>query len=993
MKELVNKLQRGYPKTSEVIRFLIVGGFATLIDMLVMAGMIFVANFKTNGFDIVSVFFNANNTSTIVVVLATMVGFMVGLVFNYVLSNKFVYIGENKKARTKKGFLLFLILSAIGLLIQTVGMYIGYDMLKINEWLVKILLVLVVLVFNYITRKRFVFDDNLPLVAEKVLFTDKEKKLMERLCFIGLFLVYFVFAFAYMYILKTPKQGYIFGADTHRVFNDWNKFTSDHYRTKVHPLYVILIYPIFAFFKFLGADAYFVAVLFNAVVTTTIVYLFYKILQRLSKDKPNVWLYLLTVLFAFSFSILDNTIKTESFAVGCLTLLLFWCWFVYNHDKQLRFKDYAILIILGMLAVSMTITNYMQFMIGVSFLFIFRKHNSKKEFLNNVLLMIAVIIGSLALAFGLMWIQSLIFVTAENAFIYAYKVFIDILTGNNATEEVVYISTGSVTMIFELIAYYFGLAFVGGKLYPIDKYVFIAPSVLTYIVAVPMLVLFCYCLYKCFKSKNRIVLPFVFVLAFEMILHWFYGSGTLVLYLLHASFAVLIIVFVGLQEEVGRTKKYFLYGLLVIAGVSVLHSMINILDLGGRLYKDSGLSSQKLIKQNWDFFIFVAVISLVAWLIKWIVNYYKTTDGLKEAGFKSFYFRGITAICLSIILGCCFISIDIEDREAERIASLPPTHILMGLGQREKYYLMQEGEKYSFYYYDVETRESQKVEEGITLLEYDSINYTAYCVDKDLNELKIYEDEEGIYLKRNKVLEVLDDRKVNIPDFSECSVSELLKVSFYEAMVNCVPGGFCANYLYKPDLIGVGSGVMGLMLSATDNLSELDLMVDLESMNHYGELLFLLTLEEELPVSTINQVIEKSKQSVQNGLVCDSLYQTAWTKLALEKLGRDSSWCEYNHENPVYQECWFYEESTAENYTDNILKIGERLLVFERNWNPYNDIAKLHYYNIKASFQTEARYLCSYEYYDGMRLSPGLRCASELFMYLLEYDKMETKVQ
>ena len=36
-------------------------------------------------------------------------------------------------------------------------MYLGYDLLHIDEWIVKIFLTAVVLVYNYLTRKFFIF--------------------------------------------------------------------------------------------------------------------------------------------------------------------------------------------------------------------------------------------------------------------------------------------------------------------------------------------------------------------------------------------------------------------------------------------------------------------------------------------------------------------------------------------------------------------------------------------------------------------------------------------------------------------------------------------------------------------------------------------------------------------------------------------------------------------------------------------------------------------
>jgi len=82
-----------------------------------------------------------------------------GLLFNYVFSILLVFNKTDTTfAKTKKGFLVFTLLSLIGLLIHTLGMAVGYGILKINEWIIKIFLTIVVLIFNYISRKTIIFN-------------------------------------------------------------------------------------------------------------------------------------------------------------------------------------------------------------------------------------------------------------------------------------------------------------------------------------------------------------------------------------------------------------------------------------------------------------------------------------------------------------------------------------------------------------------------------------------------------------------------------------------------------------------------------------------------------------------------------------------------------------------------------------------------------------------------------------------------------------------
>jgi putative flippase GtrA len=132
-----------HPKLWEVFKFLLIGGTATVIDFAVM--WIFMEFVLENA------------------VLGTAIGFTTGLVFNYIFSIIFVYTGSGNtsaKAKTKAGFILFAILSGIGLGIHVLGMYICHDVFGANEWLVKTIITIFVLAFNYITRKKFIFSES-----------------------------------------------------------------------------------------------------------------------------------------------------------------------------------------------------------------------------------------------------------------------------------------------------------------------------------------------------------------------------------------------------------------------------------------------------------------------------------------------------------------------------------------------------------------------------------------------------------------------------------------------------------------------------------------------------------------------------------------------------------------------------------------------------------------------------------------------------------------
>jgi putative flippase GtrA len=145
----------------EIFRFLLVGGLATVADYIVFY------LFRQWGFPAGLV------GDTLSLVIATALGFVVGLIVNWVLSVGFVYrqVKDEKQARSKKSFVIFTIIGVIGLGITELGVWLLVQkiipefeffgvtefLLPWNEWVAKVVMTCIVLVFNYVGRKLFVF--------------------------------------------------------------------------------------------------------------------------------------------------------------------------------------------------------------------------------------------------------------------------------------------------------------------------------------------------------------------------------------------------------------------------------------------------------------------------------------------------------------------------------------------------------------------------------------------------------------------------------------------------------------------------------------------------------------------------------------------------------------------------------------------------------------------------------------------------------------------
>ncbi len=86
--------------------------------------------------------------------ISSIISFTVSVIFNYILSIKWIF--DVKKKQDVKGFVIFIILSVIGLGINSLIMYVMVEKFGVYYMLSKIVSTAVVMVYNFITRKIFV---------------------------------------------------------------------------------------------------------------------------------------------------------------------------------------------------------------------------------------------------------------------------------------------------------------------------------------------------------------------------------------------------------------------------------------------------------------------------------------------------------------------------------------------------------------------------------------------------------------------------------------------------------------------------------------------------------------------------------------------------------------------------------------------------------------------------------------------------------------------
>ena len=131
----------------QFLKFAVVGGISFLVDFTVYTIMC--------------------NVLHIHYIIAGVLGFTVSVVVNYILSMRYVFLSKDD-TRKDKEFLIFVVLSLMGMFLNTILLYLCIDILYSNlgylkqllsnEWMnivSKVFATGVVMVFNFITRKIF----------------------------------------------------------------------------------------------------------------------------------------------------------------------------------------------------------------------------------------------------------------------------------------------------------------------------------------------------------------------------------------------------------------------------------------------------------------------------------------------------------------------------------------------------------------------------------------------------------------------------------------------------------------------------------------------------------------------------------------------------------------------------------------------------------------------------------------------------------------------
>ena len=118
----------------QIIKFISVGGIATVIDYVI--------------------FFILHELLGINTIISNIISFTVSVIYNYIASVKWVFEVDESKDK-KQQFIIFIVFSILGLLINTGIVYLCTDIIKLYSLIGKVIATSIVMIFNFITRKIF----------------------------------------------------------------------------------------------------------------------------------------------------------------------------------------------------------------------------------------------------------------------------------------------------------------------------------------------------------------------------------------------------------------------------------------------------------------------------------------------------------------------------------------------------------------------------------------------------------------------------------------------------------------------------------------------------------------------------------------------------------------------------------------------------------------------------------------------------------------------
>ena len=769
--------------------------------------------------------------------------------------------------------------------------------------------------------------------------------------------VLFIFSFIYLLIMGlllsynyNIKDNYnlIFDSDTARVIIDSTVIGLDHYRVNVHPLFILLIQPLCFILNGIVLNKMLSIIILSALTSSLSVLFIYKILDKVNKDnKTNI---LLSLIYLFSFSNIIFTASIETYNFAALFLIILWYYFISKTDK-FTIYSYIILIILGILSFSFTLTNICIFFIVLFLLFINKKVNLKNSIIVCILVLISVV--------GLNITQKLVW----NNTPFFWKVNVNEETTNYTEKKI------SLTNIKNVVKNDYYNSIISSDIYMDIKYGdkfnnqnYIITFTKTNPVNILLITIFylttIILLIRNFKKNRLFNTGLLLALIFNTCLHTIYGNDGTFLYSLHFLYLIILLFGINyLKEENTSIKKVlnvFVLIFLIIELIINNYIFIKVLDLvKGVISKNYLMTNLGTIPTIILELIIILIIGIIIFLI---VNIIKSIKKEKNKEKKVLLYSSILGLvilieCIFIMLNSIeiqnkFLIFDLSNKNQEIVSKSKIEYTnkdfkeyfkkeLSSLNEynKELYNLKQTYQtkevkniNWSDYYYfgmanrrkmmyqknkiiDVDTKEVIKSFEEKEHYIIPNL-YTVIIETIDGKYISIKEDKDGIHYIVNKKDTLLDNNKVELYSFNNQEYSNIKKVLYGELLFNIKDEVIYPNIIVYNNPWYRDAALTSMVLKQTNNTDLISNWVNnitdiydlqnggIQEPDNLGELLYILSTQnnpnKEL-IDRVEQEAERIATSNPNGYYIygktdfgdQHLYQNLWYKLGIESVGRE----------------------------------------------------------------------------------------------------------
>lgn len=803
---------------------------------------------------------------------------------------------------------------------------------------------------------------------------DKRSNKKSRLIFLMFFIFYIIIGvqLSYNYNLIT-KLDFIFGSDTFRVARDMTDIFGNHDRLSVHPLFVLLLQPIYFILSGITQDKALALILISSTVSAISVAVMYKIFELFSKsEKSSFWL---SICYGLTFSTIIFTANIEVYNIAAMGLILLWYFIIAKIKGEWNKSDFLILVALGIFSLSITITNFAIFLIGCLTLLIAKKIKFSKLVLVNVIVISLFLI--LYLFQFCVW-RNTPLVPNLNTIISNETKFMNWQIGKDNFKNVIK------NDIYNSI--------ISTKLYVgilentnIQIIQFQTIDIINKIVITAFLGFIAIFTIKNFKKNLPINIGIILCLAFNVVLHLIYGNNECFLYSQH--FVYLIFLLFGINclcEENKRIKLstliftilLFLFEVILngrsflqILEMLTTYAVPNYYALNFEFYKLAVITgiiavflivvlsfilyfTKKVIhsKENSERFKFIIYIITFILLfestfvaLKTIPKYSQISYNETETAspqliinkdytvFNKDYKSDVTAYLDYVEEYKNFI----EQYKCTMYDQIPDTEFyLFGMGNRRKI-LFRENKLI-----DIET------EEIIEQFDVDKCliipnEYTVLIKEKNGKFDKIFETQNGVFISKNGKSNIIEDTNIdiNLYTFDNQTYKNIKKVLYSEILFNIKDSKIYPNIIVYDEPWYRDAAMACMVLKQTNNTNLISDWVKSitevydrqnggeKEPDNLGELLYILSTQEEKNEELISKIESEANRLANentNGYYIYGLtdssnqykYQNMWYDFGMRSIGQHSEF-KYNAIEDEYSNLAWWIDKNATNIYEN----------------------------------------------------------------------------